>query len=403
MLRTKSLIGALLLAVGCGGAPGPDLSTRLEADRASPREEGPLRAEHYGGAAPAVDLRSREQDLWSELAGESDGCSCMIDPRLVLAARLHADDLSARDGGPRRGDIDHLRFQLETVGGTDYGVQSFVASPDAEGRAALERFVAKRGGEWTHCGVGAAAGTSDAVVVWIGVRRLLELDPIPVRSRVGARLRVGGGVLVDEPRRLLAYQGLPDGSVRRLAVEGSRRLEVTVELDRGGRHDLEILLDVGRGPEVAALLHLYAGVEPAVRPVVTPDLGAGDGDLALDERLASMLTAARRRSGLRPLRRDPRLDEIACEHCEAMTQLGFFGHVGPRGDDLAARLRSHDLLPQRSAENIARSSSVARAHRNLMASPSHRMHVLDRSFTHVGIGVARDGDEVVVTQVFARW
>jgi uncharacterized protein YkwD len=40
-------------------------------------------------------------------------------------------------------------------------------------------------------------------------------------------------------------------------------------------------------------------------------------------------------------------------------------------------------------ENLAVASSPERAHDALMASPSHRKNLLDRRYTHLGVGAAR--------------
>ena len=53
-------------------------------------------------------------------------------------------------------------------------------------------------------------------------------------------------------------------------------------------------------------------------------------------------------------------------------------------------------------ENVARASSVARAHRAIYASPSHRIVLLDADYTHVGVAVASAPDGTVyVCETFA--
>lgn len=113
------------------------------------------------------------------------------------------------------------------------------------------------------------------------------------------------------------------------------------------------------------------------------------------------LAASRKRSHLPMLKRDDRLDGIARKHSEEMVAKGYFGHVSPYSGELANRLKRSGLAPRRFAENVARSGSLLRIHRNLMASPSHRVNAMDPGFTCVGIGVAVDGNELIATQIFA--
>jgi uncharacterized protein YkwD len=52
---------------------------------------------------------------------------------------------------------------------------------------------------------------------------------------------------------------------------------------------------------------------------------------------------------------------------------------------------------------VAHARSIARAHRVLWASPSHRGNLLDPSFSKFGIGVARDSDgSVWVCELFSN-
>ena len=94
---------------------------------------------------------------------------------------------------------------------------------------------------------------------------------------------------------------------------------------------------------------------------------------------------------------------MARDHSEEMARHGFFGHVSPYRGALARRLARDGLSPVRSAENVARSRSLLRIHRNLLRSPSHRVNALGSDFTHVGIGVARDGDDFIATEIFGAF
>ena len=51
-------------------------------------------------------------------------------------------------------------------------------------------------------------------------------------------------------------------------------------------------------------------------------------------------------------------------------------------------------------ENLAMAGSVDEAHRLLMQSASHRATLLDGRYSHIGVGVATNGNRVFVVQVF---
>jgi hypothetical protein len=79
--------------------------------------------------------------------------------------------------------------------------------------------------------------------------------------------------------------------------------------------------------------------------------------------------------------------------------------------NMAARRRIYhnDSLPsqvdgnwRKLGENVGRGSSVQQVHNAFMGSSTHRVHILDASYTQVGVGVARGSDGYVyVTEVFA--
>ncbi len=390
----------MVMVLGCGGdiptvreSPKPD-------DSPTPFRQ---RSTHYGGRYDPVRLEPAEEAIWNNLP--SDALSCTLDPRLVSAARKHARDLLTSGLGSGE-DIDHLRFSLEYLGGFDYALAPFVLEMGKGDEKALERHVIDHQGDWTHCGLGLASAEDRTIAVWIGVRRGIDIDPVPVTPSIGHALTVRGRVVIDGMRISSSFLGLPDGSVRKLdtaQIPGSDDFEVRISFDRPGRHELELQIEDGCGPETAVLLPLYVDVNPDLRPIIVPS-GAMAGDLRPPEEiLAQMINSARKKANLPVLVIDQRLESIARSHTKDMVALGYFGHRSPDGTRLEDRLSARGLTPSSSAENVARSHDVVRAHRNLMRSPSHRLNTMSREFTHMGIAVEQDGDSVVVTEVFASW
>jgi uncharacterized protein YkwD len=175
-----------------------------------------------------------------------------------------------------------------------------------------------------------------------------------------------------------------------------------VRFDSAGRYDLEILHDTGYGLETVALVPIFVGIEPDRRPTVVPDVPPADRDAPAA--LFGYLNGARTRSGAPPLARDSRLDEVAARHSRDMAAHRFFGHISPHNGGLVRRLSRAALAPKWSAENIAESATALRIHRNLMASPAHRINMLNPRYTHVGIGVASMSDgELIATQIYAAF
>jgi hypothetical protein len=54
------------------------------------------------------------------------------------------------------------------------------------------------------------------------------------------------------------------------------------------------------------------------------------------------------------------------------------------------------------AENVVLNQTIAGAHDTLMHSPPHRANILDPDYNAIGVGVLRSGDNIWVTEDFAR-
>jgi uncharacterized protein YkwD len=134
----------------------------------------------------------------------------------------------------------------------------------------------------------------------------------------------------------------------------------------------------------------------------------------IEQRLFDLMNVQRYRGRLRPLVEAPTLTIAARRHSEDMLRRRFFNHVNP--DRKTHRDRIDAVLRWKSgetAENLwMRSGPVTKANLSkivddaiaqLMASRHHRANILNRRYTHMGIGVAMTASEVRVTQLFARF
>ncbi len=97
-----------------------------------------------------------------------------------------------------------------------------------------------------------------------------------------------------------------------------------------------------------------------------------------------------------------------------MLRRRFFAHVNPDKKGPEDRLAAATRRPtQASAENLwMRTGPVSpatldrvieQALAQLMASPHHRRNIMNRHYTHLGIGIASTSSEVRITQLFAQF
>lgn len=136
--------------------------------------------------------------------------------------------------------------------------------------------------------------------------------------------------------------------------------------------------------------------------------GAGGWTVSQVEAISfRLVNDARTNEGVQPqLINDPTVAAIARAHSEAMRDQGFFSHTNPSGQDFFDRLRAGGVTFTAAAENLARVENVPDpagfAHQQFLGNPTHRQNILDPRYTHLGVGVARQGDTWWITQLYIR-
>ena len=118
---------------------------------------------------------------------------------------------------------------------------------------------------------------------------------------------------------------------------------------------------------------------------------------------------ARQEQGVRGLSGVEHLDRAAHGHSDEMLRLDYFNHHSPtqgRGKPLQ-RVQLAGGIELKVAENIYKAFGyppeeiAAASIRAFLKSPGHRRNLLNPDYNSLGVGVARKGDTVTVTQVFA--
>lgn len=135
---------------------------------------------------------------------------------------------------------------------------------------------------------------------------------------------------------------------------------------------------------------------------------------AIEQRFFDLTNEQRRRGRLPLLVEAEALSIAARRHSEDMLRRRFFGHRNPDRQDHADRINAVlRWTAPATAENLWMRSGtltaaglpgvVSTAVAQWMASSEHRANLMNRRYTHLGIGVAMTATEIRVTQLFARF
>lgn len=121
----------------------------------------------------------------------------------------------------------------------------------------------------------------------------------------------------------------------------------------------------------------------------------------LEEQMLELVNTERQAAGLKAVKADPVLSQLARAHSQDMLSRGYFSHVSPDGRDMEDRLRQARIGYLVAGENLALAPTLVAAHRGLMHSPGHRANIMRAQFGRLGIGILDSGTHgLMVTQEF---
>lgn len=123
-----------------------------------------------------------------------------------------------------------------------------------------------------------------------------------------------------------------------------------------------------------------------------------------EARVFNLVNRERLRAHMGGLQWDDRLARVARDYSRRMAREGFFDHYDPNGKtviDRAARIPGWERIGENLFVCEDQPDYTATAIRGWLKSPTHRMNMLDRTWTATGIGIATAHDgSIFITQVF---
>lgn len=129
--------------------------------------------------------------------------------------------------------------------------------------------------------------------------------------------------------------------------------------------------------------------------------------------MLNLVNKDRAHYGAAPVQEHPKLKHLAQTYAEYLLRTGMFSHIDGYGRNPQQRA---SLFGVRAgiAENLAWQASnfesdailISRAEESMMAEPpnqlNHRFNILNPRSRFVGIGVAKEGDKIVMVQEFTE-
>lgn len=115
--------------------------------------------------------------------------------------------------------------------------------------------------------------------------------------------------------------------------------------------------------------------------------------LSYEREVVRLVNVERQKNGLSPLKEDWQLSRVARYKSQDMKDKGYFSHTSPTYGSPFEMMKSFGISYRSAGENIARGQKTPEAVVNAwMNSSGHRANILNKSFTHIGVGYVAEGN-----------
>ena len=113
---------------------------------------------------------------------------------------------------------------------------------------------------------------------------------------------------------------------------------------------------------------------------------------SFEQKVVQLVNDVRKKNGLKALTEDWQLSRVARYKSQDMRDLGYFSHTSPTYGSPFEMMKSFGIKYRSAGENIARGYPTPEAVVNAwMNSPGHKANILNRSYTHIGVGYVASG------------
>lgn len=125
---------------------------------------------------------------------------------------------------------------------------------------------------------------------------------------------------------------------------------------------------------------------------------------AIENRVVQLVNQERAKQGLPALTNHWELSRVARYKSVDMRDKGYFSHTSPTYGSPFTMMQNFGIRYSAAGENIAKGQPTPeRVMNDWMNSPGHRSNILSSSFSHIGVGVAKDkAGNYYWTQMFIR-
>lgn len=122
---------------------------------------------------------------------------------------------------------------------------------------------------------------------------------------------------------------------------------------------------------------------------------------AVEQEVIKLVNVERAKAGLPALKNDWQLARVAEDKSQDMHDKNYFSHTSPTYGSPFTMMKNYGITYKSAGENIAKGQRSAQEVVNAwMNSAGHRANILNKNYTHIGVGYVSDGN--YWTQMFIQ-
>lgn len=373
---------------------------------------------YYNVAHSTVDLQVIEQEIiqWINFIRDKRGLPHLsVDQLATLALRSYAESITG-EGESLTFDKIAFRKRLWRNGGTDYAFTPLAFHTDGNIKKVLIKLktaLAKSIGEqlisdkYNMLSFGVRMDDEDLRGAFSLSTRKATLQPFPRTVSIGKTYQIAGS-FIGAFQNATLFVTSPNGTVIMMdgKISGNTfTFDLTFPKETG-RYSLEVLVKGPKGPTVSNLFPVFADVPEDYNEddgFTVPEQFKKQGLSAKDAEQVMLILVNRHREKfhLKPLVWNEQLAAISRTHSADMQDNNFFGHKSPTTGSVVDRGRSTGLAFRKITENLGKDRDIYGAFEGLLESPGHRLNILDKEVSQLGVGVSQQtGGALFVTLVF---
>jgi len=114
---------------------------------------------------------------------------------------------------------------------------------------------------------------------------------------------------------------------------------------------------------------------------------------SVEQEVVKLVNSERAKAGLPALKEDWELSRVAKYKSQDMHDKNYFDHTSPTYGTPFTMMKNFGIMYKSAGENIAKGQQSATEVVNAwMNSAGHRANILNKNYTHIGIGFVKDGN-----------